>query len=383
MDATLTRLGQEFESVMWPILTSNFGNPLVLDAQLSGTGKVIMLFSPRVNAMRQGRVLGFSVTCDFQQVAKAPSSNVGELFYAAVPTSQAAGYADPESRDSWLRIIRATVIHEVKHVVQFGEHLSRGLPFEERSWEEGMARNVEELYARTFYGVESGQNTGYAASVGCDLRFAMSAPPQCNGRPLLMLRHFDALYQYLSAPAPFSPLGRVFDGDFSFYASAWSLERWANDHFAASESQFLKDFTVSPATGIQNLEARTGRPWEEMLGEWSLGLYLDDEPGFVPENARLRFPSWNLRDIWLGLCADLGPCLNPASFPQLYPRPNPSQPTMLPFGTFAVSSAAIAGGSFSIFELTGLQTGTQLLEIRSTTDGDPPPTIRVAIARVR
>ena len=74
--------------------------------------------------------------------------------------------------------------------------------------------------------------------------------------------------------------------------------RWAADHYGPTESQFLTDFTTSPATGIPNLEARTGRPWEEMLGEWSLALYLDDFPGFAPENERLRFPSWNLRDIW-------------------------------------------------------------------------------------
>ncbi|HVT38321.1 MAG TPA: Ig-like domain-containing protein [Gemmatimonadaceae bacterium] len=384
MNSSLVLLGQEFETVMWPILTSNFGNPLVLDAQLSGTGKVVMLFSPRVNALQQGRVQGFSVTCDFQAVAQAPSSNVGEYFYAAVPTSLAAGYASPESRDSWMRTIRATVIHEVKHVVQFGERLSRSLPLEEISWEEGMARNVEELYARTFYNNRPArQDVGYAASVGCDLRFAQAAPPECANRPLLMLRHFDALYQYLSTPEPFSPLGRVFGTDVSFYASAWSLERWANDHFATSESQFLKDFTLSPVTGIQNLEARTGRPWEEMMGEWSLALYLDNEPGYVSENARLRFPSWNLRDIWLGLCSDLGPCVNPATMPQLYPRANPFQARALQFGTFTVSSAPISGGSFTIFELTGTQAGSQLIEIRSASGSDPAPTIRLAIARVQ
>jgi hypothetical protein len=383
MNTTFTQLGQEFENVMWPILAGSFGNPLALDAQLSGTEKVVMVFSPRVNAMQQGRVQGFVVTCDFQTVAQAPSSNVGEYFYASVPTSAGTGYADPETRDSWLRNVRATVIHEVKHLVQFAERLSRSLPFEEVSWEEGMARNVEELYARTFYGTLATQNTIYAASVGCDLRFTFSSPPQCANRPLLMLRHFDALYQYLSAPEGLSPLGRTFASDATFYASAWSIERWANDHFGTNESQFLKDWTVSPVTGVQNLEARTGRPWEESVGEWSLALYLDDDPTFTPENPRLRFPSWNLRDIWLGLCSDEGPCASPATVPQFYPRANPFQPRLLSFGAFTVNNVSLAGGTFTIFELTGPQIGNQVFEIRSATGGDPASTIRLAIARVQ
>ena len=383
MSATFTQLGLEFESVMWPILTGNFGNPLVLDGQLSATGKVVMLFSPRVNAMRQGLVTGFVVSCDLKPVAQAPSSNVGEYFYAIVPTNPAAGYQSPDTRDSWARIMRATVIHEVKHIVSFAERTARSLPLEDISWEEGMARNVEELYARKFYNTLARQNTGYAASLGCDIRFALASPPECANRPLLMLRHFDALYQYLGNPEPYSPLGRAFGSDATFYASAWSLERWANDHFAASESQFLKDFTTSPVTGVQNLEARTGRPWEEMLGEWSAALYLDDEPGFTSENVRLRLPSWNLPDLWLGMCSDLGPCTIPGNTVQFYPRANPFQPTRLSFGAFEVNSVPIAGGSFSIFDLSGTQAGTQLIELRSVGGAYPPAPIRLVIVRVR
>lgn len=381
MNSYFTQIGQEFDSVMWPILTNNFGNPLALDASLSGTGKVVMVFSPRVNTFQSGSVLGFAVTCDLTQVSQSPSSNVGEYFYAAVPTSGAAGYADEGTRDSWLRVMRATIIHEVKHITSFAERAARSLPFEDVSWEEGMARNVEELYARTFYGTQARQNTGYSASIGCDLRYTSTAPP-CANRPVLMLRHFDGLESYFAFPELYSPLGRTFTADQTIYASAWSIERWANDQFATSESQFLKDFTVSAAIGVQNLEARTGRPWEEMLGEWSLGMYLDDEPGFTPANTHLMMPSWNLPDIWRGLCNDLGPCANPNNPMQFYPRSPPFQPHPLSFGTFTVGES-IVGGAFSIFELTGPQTGNQVIEIRSQSGGDPPPTIRLAIVRVQ
>ncbi len=382
MNSYYQQLGDEFETTMWPILTTNYGNPLAMDAQLSGTGKVVMVFSPRINAMQAGRVLGFVVSCDFQPVSQSPSSNLGEYFYAAVPTSSAAGYANGDTRDSWLRLMRGTVVHEVKHVTAFGERLTRNVALEDASWEEGMARTVEELYARTFYGTTSKQNTQYAASIFCDLRFTGSTPG-CTNRPLLMLRHFDALYTYFGSPEVLSPLGRTFSNDQTFYASSWSLIRWAVDHYAVSESQALKDFTTANAVGVLNFEGRTGRPWEESMGEWSLAMYVDDRAGLTTDNARLRFPSWNIPNLFAGMCSDLGPCTNPANTSNLYARANPFNPRLETFGTFTENVGTLVGGSFTIFELSGTQSARQLFEVRSSTGGDPLSSIRVAILRVQ
>lgn len=384
MNAYFTQLGQEFDANMWPIITGNFGNPLAMDAQLSNTGKVVMVFSPRINAMQSGGIVGFVVSCDFFSPTQQPSSNLGEYFYAVVPTSPAAGYANSDTRDSWLRLIRATVIHEVKHITAFGERISRNLPFEELSWEEGMARNIEELYARTFYGTAQRGNVTYQQSLYCDVRYTTASLPQCLNRPLLMLRHFDNLYNYANNAELLTPLGRPFAGDATFYGTAWSVERWANDQFGASESQFLKDFTVSPATGPQNIEARTGRPWEESLGEWSLAMYLGGHADFTSaNNPRIAFPGYNLTDIYAGMCADLGPCTNPGNPQQLYPKANPFSPRLVTFGNFTSTIGSLVGGGVSYFELSGTQTAKQLIEIRSFAGGDPPSTVRVAIVRLQ
>jgi hypothetical protein len=382
MDNYYQQLGQEFDNVMYPIELANFGNPLVMDAQLGNLGKIVMVFSPRVNNTAEGSILGFVVSCDFSPVSTAPSSNVGEYFYAAVPTSTALGYFDAGTRDSWLRQMRPTIVHEVKHITAFANRISRNLALEDVSWEEGMARTAEELYARSIYGTQAKQNTGFAASIGCDVQFATGAPP-CANRPLLMLRHFDALYSYFGSPELVSMLGRTYAEDFTFYASAWAVERWANDLFSTSESQFLKDFTVSGVTGVANLEQRTGQSWEQSLGEWSLAMYTDDLPGFTPANPHLRFPSWNLRDIWLGMCTDLGPCANPNNVSQLYPASTPFQPHAVTFGNFSVNLTTLEGGAFSIFDLSGLQSAKQLIEVRSLGGGDPPATVRLAIVRIQ
>ncbi len=383
MDNYYQQLGAEFESTMYGIVLANFGNPLVMDSQLGNLGKIVMVFSPRVNSAAEGSILGFAVNCDFFQPTTFPSSNFGEYLYAAVPTSTALGYFDPGTRDSWLRQMRPTIIHEVKHIAAFAQRINAKLTLEDLSWEEGMARNAEELYARTFYKTAAKQNTGYAASIGCDNQYANATSP-CANRPYLMLRHFDGLYSYLESPEIVSMLGRTFASDFTFYASAWSVERWANDIFSSSEAQFLRDWTLSSVTGVANLEARTGVSWEQMLGEWSLAMYVDDFPGFTAANPHLQFPSWNMHDIWLGMCSDFGPCVNPnnVSTPY-YPSSSPFNPHFVTYGNFSVNVTTLEGGAFSIFDLSGLQLSKQLIEVKSPNGGDPPATVRIAIVRVQ
>lgn len=389
MDSTYAAMGQEFDTVMWPILTGNFGNPLAMDSLLSRTGKIVMLFTPKINAMQAGTVLGFVVSCDFYSVQKWSSSNVGEFFYAVVPTNPADGYsATGDTRKDWLRVMRGTVIHEVKHITSYGERISRGLPLEEFSWEEGMARQAEELYARAaFYKTQAKADATYAATVYCDVRYTtagpcLNSPVPSLDRPLLMLRHFDGLYDFARLNEYLSPLGRAVSSDQTFYASAWSLERWAADQFGASESQFFKDWTTSSATGVGNFEARTGQPWEQSMGEWSLALYLDNRPGFTPANPHLRFPSYNLPDLWLGMCSDLGPCVNPNNGIQLYPTATPWMVHTTSFGNF-LASVALTGGAFALFDMSGTTTGRQLIELKQPNGSDPPPSVRLAIVRIQ
>jgi hypothetical protein len=384
VNAYYTQLGQEFDTVMWPLLTANFGNPLAMDALLSNTGKIVMVFSPRINQQQGGGVLGFVVSCDFQPTAQALSSNLGEFFYAVVPTSTAPAYSNLETRDSWLRVMRATVIHEVKHITMFGERINRNLPFEESSWEEGMARVAEELYARTFYGTAQKGNVTYQQSLFCDIRYTSASLPQCLNRPLLMLRHFDNLYGYANNSEVLTPLGRPFPGDPTFYGTAWSVERWANDQFGTSESQFFKDLTTASVTGPQNIEARTGHPWEESMGEWSLAMYLGRRAGFTSvNNPRIVFPGYNLTDMYAGMCADLGPCTTTSNPQQLYPSAIPYSPRLAVFGNFSTTISSLVGGGVSYFEISGTQTAKQLIEIRAFTGGDPASTVRVAIVRLQ
>ncbi|MBI2407393.1 MAG: Ig-like domain-containing protein [Gemmatimonadetes bacterium] len=384
LDSLYAQVGQEFDNTMWPILTQDFGNPLAMDKLLPPprTGMVVMLFSPRVNSMLGGSLTGFVASCDFFPVSQAPSSNEGEFFYAIMPTSLGAGIG-AGTRGSWMRDVRSTIIHEVKHITSFGERLSRNADFEELWLEEGLARHAEEQFARTIYGTAWKANTKYQASVFCDVRTASSSAPQCAGTPLLMLRHFDNLYQYLQAPDIYTMLGRSGFADATFYGTSWSMVRWMMDQYATTEPAFLSALVQSTRSGVANLEARVpGHPWEEMFGEWALSLYTDDYPGVTFANSRLQVPSWNMRDEFAGLCADLGAC-GSGSLGSVYPVAYPFEPRRVNFGTFSTTVGPMQAGTFSSWYLNGAQAAPQLLDLRGAFGSELPSQLRIAIVRVQ
>lgn len=370
MDADYASLGEEVDKRMLPILEANFGNPLAVDARTDANGKVLMLFTPKVN--ETNTAAGFVLSGDLFTRAQCSSSNQAEIFYALVPTSTAAGYT-AGTRDQWNWTMRSTVIHEIKHITSFAERLARNATTWEESWlEESTARISEELWARAHYGYAWKGNVTHAQSMFCESRPTRA---ECSGKPLVMRKHFGGLYDYMSANETRTPLGRTGEQDASFYGSGWSLVRWAIDHFAASESDFLKALNQETSlSGLSNLEARTGRSYAEMLGHWSMALALDDAPGVTVSNPRLSLPSWNLRDGFAGLNRD---------FPNTYSSPYPLGIREVKFGAFLAEVPGLRGGTAAFFDLSGAQTGSQVVELRSVGGGEPASNLRLGIVRVQ
>jgi hypothetical protein len=367
MDADLRALGAELDSVMYNILTANFGNPLAMDAKLDNDGHVRMLFTPQV-AKLSSTTLAFVTSCDFYSAADADtaSSNEGEVFYAKVPEKE-------DERAFWLRQNRPTVIHEVKHILSFAEHLSRETELEDSWLEEGMSMIAEELYVRTFSGSGWRANTNYRTGVWCDFH---PDDPACPNRPYIMTAHYNALYDYYEAVEKKSPFKVDWD---TVYGSAWALLRWTIDTTATDEGNFLRSITQSKDIGTANLAARAGRPLDELIAGWQLAVALDDYPGFSPAKSEFSFPSWNTRDVFKGLHDD------PDTY-RTYPKVFPLTEHEIKFGNFQPQTVpALPGGSGAFFELFGSQSATQLLEIQ-TTGGKSLPnntTLRLAVARVQ
>jgi hypothetical protein len=198
-----------------------------------------------------------------------------------------------------------------------------------------------------------------------------------------MRRHFDALYDYLRLPENYTVLGYIAPTDDSFYGTSWSVVRWIADHYAANESAFLSALVQTNLSGVANLEARlSGRAWEELFGEWALSLFTDDYPGVTFANPRLKFPSWNLREQFKGMCVDFGPCAGSATS-TLFPLEFPLVPRPLAYGTFADAVPFMNSGTFAAWMLSGAQTAPQIIELKGASGGDAPTQLRLAIVRVQ
>ena len=367
MDDYFGALGREFDATMFPLLAENFGNPLVLDPQLDANGRIIMVFTRRVN---DDGLAGFVISCDFYPRGVAPSSNEGEVFYAFVPTDPTLGYPSGLlTRDKWRREIRSTLVHEAKHITSFAERFSRDASFEEGWLEEGSAMHAEELWSRASYGSVWKGNTTYATSLYCDVR---QARPECADRPYVMLSHFSLLYDYLASVETLSPLGSTGSGDYSYYGSAWAFVRWIIDHHAASDASFLKPLTQGTAVGLENVAQRTSRTFGELIGDWSLAMAVDDYPNVVVARPELSFPSWQTRDIFAAMNRDYAG----------FPRPVPLATRPVQFGAFT-GDVTLRGGTAALFELSGTQLNSQLLELRTAAGGPPPANMRIAIIRVQ
>jgi hypothetical protein len=382
IDSYYQALGQEFDNVMFPIVTANFGNPLAYDAALDNNGKLLMLFSKQINDF--GGILGFVTTCDFRDLATFPTSiasNEAEIFYAIAPNTTGTGFdtdASTYTVAEWRRIIRATLIHEAKHLAMFAERIANptATAFEESWLEEGMAMHSEELYSRTITGATARGNTGYGSSASLNHFYCELRPTTCTDRPFIMTSHVAFLYDYLTNIESKSILGGVpsNSADASFYGSSWAFVRWMLDAYSTDEGATLRALTVEPTlTGIANLEARTGVSFGDLLPQFHYAMQYDDVAGITPAEPWQTFPSWNLRAIYAGLSTDL-----PNSFPADY-----LQDRLAQFGAFTFNINALRGGSAAHVEISGAQVAKQLIALQAQNGGAPDPLLRMTVYRVQ
>ena len=384
MDSDLVAVGQEFDNVMYPILTTNFGDPLKVDSQTDNNGRILMLFTPQVNSRGSG-LQGFVSACDFfppnDPQQPLPASNLAEVFYARVPTTATGSYLNPSTLPGWRANMRGTIIHESKHITAYAEKLSdpAAETFEESWLEEGTAQMATEFYARTKYtGASWKSNATYATTVYCD--FHPTAGGACNHGQFLMADHFLEVYRYYQANETKSYLSPG-NQDITIYGSAWEFARWATDQYATTEPAFLKALVQEThLSGLDNVENKTGHLYPELNGYFTLSLLADDYPGFsTPNGAKYTFPSWNVPDIMAGLAGEHLTVGGVA-----VDDPTPLNTHNVSFGAFDVTVPTLVGGSGSLFDISGAQGGKQLLELREGSGTLAPETpLRLAILRVQ
>ncbi|HMG19243.1 MAG TPA: hypothetical protein VK573_11000, partial [Gemmatimonadales bacterium] len=249
--------------------------------------------------------------------------------------------------------------------------LSRGAPLEDTWLEEASAVLAEELWSRGIYGTAWKGNATYRQTLYCEVRPTF---PECAGRPYSMFNAFAFLYDYIRLLETRTPLGPASFEDATFYGSGWAFLRWAVDQSASPESAFLAQLVQETSlTGVANLSARAGHPFDELLSDWTLALYYENW-GRIPLRPAWTMPSWNMEDVFVGMNQD---------FFQDFPDGHPLRGRGWLLGSFLLSVPSLPAGGWALFATSGTHVVNQLLEFRSASDTPLPPRLRVQLLRLQ
>lgn len=354
VDADLIALARDFEDVSFPLLL-NFGDPLAYDAKTDANGRIIMLFTPKVNTA-SANLLGFVSSCDFFPPSADPqvsASNMAEIFYARSVTDTSPTNTSLNSRAGWKRQMPSTLIHESKHITAFAERFADPRPaINEETWlEEATAQLASEMYGRALHGNGWRSNASYFGTLDCEVRPTTAG---CGGGVFVMGNHFGFLHEFLQGFENKSIISGTDDND--IYGSSWMFMRWLTDTYGGpSEGAFLKGIVKSVTTaGIDNVTAPTGQTWPELLSQFTLMLAADDLPGVSPPHTET---SWNLPAIFAGYNQD-------------FPNSRLAVPLSVRQGTFGSSFQAsvgvLRGGAAMLMKLGGTPAAsTQLLDLHA------------------
>ncbi|MFL5487415.1 MAG: hypothetical protein ACJ8AJ_02930, partial [Gemmatimonadaceae bacterium] len=116
-----------------------------------------------------------------------------------------------------------------------------------------------------------------------------------------------------------------------------------------------------------NIARQTGADANQMMGNWSLALYLDENSAMAG-NLDAKFPSWDMRDVYNGMNNDFH-----TELPKTYPFA--AQPVTA--GDFKIDNTGIHGGAFIPYELSAVTGTTRTIGLSGS------PLLRLAVARIQ
>jgi hypothetical protein len=239
------------------------------------------------------------------------------------------------------------------------------------------------MWARLLYNRPARADLGWLDGPACDYA-ALGGP--CTDPVEAILHHFNFLYSHYQSNETKSIISDPTPGtipDEVIYGSSWSFLRYVTD-MMPDEGAFLRSITqVKNDAGVQNIVDHSGHPFWWWLGGFTLASLADNYPSATITDSRIRLPSWNTRDVFLGMNQHLvtGSPPRPA-----FPRSFPMNIRGATFGNFTSLQSQVSnlpGGGWIAWELSGAQTAPQVLSIRSPSGGPPPANIGLAIVRIQ
>lgn len=265
--ADLELFSNRFDDFIHPAVTGAFGGESDLDAN----DRVVVLFSPVVNALTPrgstGFVGGFFFGIDL--LPESQGSNGGEIFYTLVPDPDGI-HSDPRPKDDILEIVPGILAHEFQHMVHFNQRvLLLGAQANEALWlSEGLAQYAEELVARAY----------------ADVGDAQSAELFRDGAR-------ERARRYLATPADVSLVITAGQGTLEERGAGFLHVLYLADRFGAG---LMEGITRSTRIGVENVEAETGTSWAPLLSDWWAAVRLDETGS---ESPPVEYPTVELRSF--------------------------------------------------------------------------------------
>jgi hypothetical protein len=158
-------------------------------------------------------------------------------------------------------------------------------------------------------------------------------------------------YSFLESSGASSITVFANSGSLEERGGAWLFLRWLTDQKGQA---ILGKLDQTSLTGVANVAAQAGEPFNGLFGDFTAAVFGDSLPGFprTTVTARDRFLSRNLRLIYNRIYTNTQGTSNPL------PTPFPVVAMTLPVGSKSTSSMLI--GTMEYWKLTMPSTGTDM-----------------------
>lgn len=371
-DAEYADIAATFDTLIYPLDTTAFGAP----TNVSGTGKIVLFYTARVNALTPASTSNFTVGGFFfardlypktarNGLGACAASNEAEMFYLLVPDPNGTINGNRRTKSTVTTLNLGTIAHEFEHLINSGRRLyvnTSATPNEEIWLDEGLAHSAEELLYYRMSGFTSRQNLNLQQVASQSTLFSNYAGS-----------NFSRFYTHLISPETSSPYAP--NDSLSTRGATWSFLRYAaGRQGAGGEAAFYRALVNSSTSGRANLANVLGGSTvvADYLRDWTVSLIADDYSTAVTAalNPIYVTPSWNFRSIYPGLTLGGGSALG------VYPIATRSLTSGVP------QRISLAGGTSSYVRF-GIRSGQSALLSVASNGGAIPSGMRYAIVRMR
>jgi hypothetical protein len=246
-----------FDDPIHPTHLQVFGAPSDID----GNGRVLILFTPRVNALTprgsSSFVTGFFYGCDLLARSRCSGTNQAEIFYSLVPDPNGR-WGDRRATVTVMAAVPPVLAHEFQHMIQFAR---RGFSNDVLWLAEGLAHMAEQVIAEVF--------DARAEVLRAEL---FRSVVRSNGR------------QYLSGYRSTSLIAEEAPGSTAMRGGAWLLLMYLRGHYGGND--LLRRLTGSQLSGVESVVAETGRPWHELASDFAVALWAHEAPATLGQRAK-------------------------------------------------------------------------------------------------